>query len=799
MNGIISVSASRSSSQPKMVTSVTIGLCLFSGFIAGLNVSTFSLTRLNPFHTSIIDFDKISWITKESVQNFKLATLDSIEVTEEIVFVPYEMKTGKEKRFFFQSFQKPKVSNLTKLQRIVRLLQKPKPSVIAKVDLFKDFQNASFKITQDFSLAALGQTPKPQQSVAMTASSAASTVQKNRNIESELIAALSDQEVSRPYPRSKFTRAPKVVQPKRSAKLQAVETGFEEQENLNEVPLAATGVFARSLAKVTQRVHAVESEVNSQSDAVIMPIPSPLLMASMLPPNSKTLSRSAKAERSPREDAGLKLEPVQVSHSELANVTQTEMGGAARATGLEDLSSSPSMSTQDLPTIAAATESAELSKSDEKKLTAELLNYQLLNQSKKPDTTLAAQAVSPVSRREIPMPDQTSEPEATVDEAMHSKNTSRPTDCSVLANHDFIKPINSGAGDVNNQICPTRKTWISKTRTSTGWVKLDGDMHLSTVTLHPAPNQGSTLLIDQNGLALIALKNGIHITKGMGIILGKAPAGYKVEFTGRAEETEYFETNGNSYFAILNVEPGAGVVELESKTNQNQNSTIFTPVLEDTVTYLDLVSPVIQNLPIKVTKSGLANDPEVMNLTVGISTQSGIQAITQANGQAMLKNVSLVPGYPVFIDVSSKTAEQTQSYTYRYQLKSRKKSGFFEVNQIAETSIHHWLKQVKQGLSDQGAMVVGLYDRKKLDGFKNHYFTKVQPLTAKFGLEPMNFSILWNGTLSSTEPLEGDAPRFMSVQVAEGLSQVQLVDESQKAVRTELLPISPRVIHVISE
>ncbi len=798
MNGIISVSASRSSNPPKMVTSVTIGLCLFSGFIAGLNVSTFSLTRLNPFHTSIIDFDKISWITKESVENFKLATVDSVEVTEEIVFVPYEMKTGKEKRFFFQSFQKPKVSNLIKLQRIVRLLQKPKPAVIAKVDLFKDFQNASFKIKQDFSLAAIGQTPVPHESIAMTSSSAATTVttiRKNRNIESELIASLSDQEISRPYPRSKFSRPPKIVPPKRSAKLAAIETGFNDQADLNEVPLAATGVFARSLAKVTQAAPVQMSGVNTHSDAVIMPIPAPLLMAAMLPPDSKVLANKAKSVIGQKVNREIEVQP---SRTELAEAGVPSFGGAARATGLEDFAHETT--TAELPMIAAATASAELSKEEEKKLSSDLLNYQFMNQTKKSEAIIASNTTAPPIRRQVPMPDrEVEEPSPVVDEAIHSKSALRPTDCSILANHDFIKPINSGTGEVNNQICPSQKVWVSKAQGNTGWVKLAGDQHLSTVTLHPAPNQGSTLLIDQNGLALIALKNGIHITKGMGIILGKAPSGYKVEFTGRAEETEYFETNGNSYFAILNVEPGAGVVELESKTNQNQNSTIFTPVLEDTVTYLDLAPPVLQNLPIKVIKNGTENDSEVMNLTVGISTQNGIQAITQANGQAMLKNVSLVPGYPVFIDVSSKSSEQIQSYTYRYQLRNRKKSGFFEVNQIAENSIRNWLKQVKQGLSDQGAMVVGHYDRKKLDGFKNHYFTKVQPLTAKFGLEPMNFSILWNGTLSSTEPLEGDAPRFMSVQVAEGLSQVQLVDESQKAIRTELLPISPRVIHVISE
>jgi hypothetical protein len=185
-------------------------------------------------------------------------------------------------------------------------------------------------------------------------------------------------------------------------------------------------------------------------------------------------------------------------------------------------------------------------------------------------------------------------------------------------------------------------------------------------------------------------------------------------------------------------------------------------------------------------------------LTVVISTQQNIQAITQSNGTAILRNVNVVQGYPVFIDVSSKSKDQL-SYTYRYEIKSRNTRGYHVVNQIKERSLYKWLKQVKQGLSDQSAMIVGFYNRKILNGFKNLYTTKTEPKGAHFGLEPMNYSILWDGKISATEPLEGDVPRFMSVQVPEGLSQVQLLNEAHQITNAQLIPVSPRVIHVISE
>ncbi len=376
------------------------------------------------------------------------------------------------------------------------------------------------------------------------------------------------------------------------------------------------------------------------------------------------------------------------------------------------------------------------------------------------------------------------------------QNATKATDCD-LSTHLFVKPNAAIMDDKGNQINPEQNTWISKNWDCTGWIRSELTDYIPTVTLQPAPNNGSTLLLDQNSLALLAIRSGVRIAKGAGTVVGVLPENYKVEFLGRSEDTQYFDSNGRKYFAILNVEPGAGVLALESQANQNSSATIFTPVFEDTVTYLDLVEPTAQNLNIKVVKSGQENDPDVAGLTVGLSTQNSIQAITQSTGQASLKSVNLVHGFPVFIDVSSKQDQKT-GYTYRYELKQHD-GGVFVVNQISEKTIHHWLKQLNQGLSDQSGMVVGIYNRNRLDGFKQNHFSQVEPLSAKFGLEPVSFTVLWDGKISANDPLEGDIPRFMAVQVPEGLSRIKLLDESHQSIQSVLMPISPRVIHMISE
>ncbi|MBU6152710.1 MAG: hypothetical protein KGP28_00280 [Bdellovibrionales bacterium] len=377
------------------------------------------------------------------------------------------------------------------------------------------------------------------------------------------------------------------------------------------------------------------------------------------------------------------------------------------------------------------------------------------------------------------------------------KEVEKPGKCGLGIEHPFSLPGNETPLEMDSQICPEKLTWISRSWNSTGWVKVEGARHMPTLTRHPAPSNIETLLMHEYHLADLFLKAGARLTKGMGIIVGKVPVGYKVDFAGRSEEPVYFESKGNKHFAILNVEPGAGVLELVSEKDQELNTTVFVPVLEDVVTFMALSEPEVRNIQVKVNKNTTREDQEIVGLTVGLSTQTGIQAITRSDGTALLSNVRTIKGYPLFVDIGSRQGQEA-GYIYRYELIEPDSSGYFQVNQIAEKSLYRWLNQVKQGLSDQGALVVGAYQRTRIDGFREEYRTETRPLTSRFGLEPLNYSILWNGKISSQDPLEGDLPRFMSVQVSEGLSQVLLKGPNEEVLKSDLIPVSPRVIHVIS-
>lgn len=374
--------------------------------------------------------------------------------------------------------------------------------------------------------------------------------------------------------------------------------------------------------------------------------------------------------------------------------------------------------------------------------------------------------------------------------------TTHTNNCQGLDSHKYSKP--GLTPDI--QFNPEQKAWISKKMIDNcpvGWVKLEDPSIFPTITMHSSTQQGSTLLLDQNAIGLLSIKLGVKIARGSGLIVGNIPPGYEVEFLGRAEEPTPFEHEGKKYFAILNAEPGSGTLLLEHTKNPNENASLFFPVLSDTITYLDLKQPQKITARFAVVKSGIENDPEISGLNLWYSINREIQAITSIKGYAELRDFNIVPGYPYFVDLTSKFGE-VQSYTYRYEIWPEQKSKVNRLYQTEEKSIYRWLKQVRQGVSDQSGLILGFVNPKKLSGFKQHHFVRIQSLADRFNLDPVGLSISWDGRSAlPNEPLEADKPRYMGVQVPEGVIRVQIESESRASIVERLIPVSPRVINVI--
>lgn len=379
--------------------------------------------------------------------------------------------------------------------------------------------------------------------------------------------------------------------------------------------------------------------------------------------------------------------------------------------------------------------------------------------------------------------------ESTSDEmALASEPGTDP--CKLGLNHEFLH-----AGRAH---CPERATALSRNHRAEGWVKVEGSGHLPSIVHQPAPNGGASLLLDSSELNDLALRAGIGIVKGAGVIVGPAQTGYRISFAGRSEEPEWFESGGKRYFAILNAEPGAGVIELAKENDPTEIATVFVPVLGDLITYVDLAPPVRTDLSVRVVKTGRLEDPDTTGLTVGWSMHQGIRAITRNSGFAELKGVHIVPGFPAFLDIQSRRGEEP-GFVHRYEIRNPADGQLHLLPQIPEPQLSKWLGQVRTGLSDQSAMIVGSIRPSRINPQGPPVTASVEPLTEKYGLEPLTYTLLWDGKISSQAPLDPRSPRFMVVQIPEGLSQVRIGTDQTTPAILGLLPVSPRVIHVITE
>lgn len=370
------------------------------------------------------------------------------------------------------------------------------------------------------------------------------------------------------------------------------------------------------------------------------------------------------------------------------------------------------------------------------------------------------------------------------------------TGCKDISKLKLIKPVDLINGE-NIHLCPTRKAWLSKNANGHGWVKMEIENHFPIIAHYPQPGSDQVLLMDDNSVALMAIKAGVQFSKESGMVMGTVPSGYRVEFSGRTDEVQYLELQSQKYFFILNVDPGAGVIELVSEKNPEEVASVFVPVVKGVISYLSLKTPESTDLKIQIQKDD-SKKTDVSGLVISLSAQTQIHGITNESGLAELKKVPLISGYPIYVDSESKL-NGSKSYQYRYELVTGSKDGTYRLKQFTEKSIHKWLKQYKGKLSKQSGMIIGNYSRKKLGGFKNHYFPKAVDLTNEDGNHSRTMSILWNDQLSETEPLEGDLPRFMSLQLEEGLTQLNIINDNNKIVQSTLIPVSPRVINVVSD
>lgn len=333
---------------------------------------------------------------------------------------------------------------------------------------------------------------------------------------------------------------------------------------------------------------------------------------------------------------------------------------------------------------------------------------------------------------------------------------------------------------------------------SGGWEIFDaGPRYLKTIVRSPATR--NIPFIDLQALKMIAFSSGNEYHFQTGVVFGKIPKGWLLNFLGRSEKPLYFDSenipilsdniNLERYFLLLNVEPGVGLLKLR-EPNRNIEGSFALLSNPGVSSYIDLTEIYSMHLSGRVLDATQNKTKGTGQVTVQIIEQSQSLTVSDPHGYFSFPNLVTAPGFATFIETNSE-----DGFTHRYQVRADLENEV-TLYRLPSTQIQEWIGHLAGGISDQSGIIVGAFPT--LTAIKEN-----QPLSAAIGtfvdppLIPQIFGLTASGDLKSDSVVSSESHRLLGVQISEGNHILELTDLSQKQIWSELIVSSPNVINMV--
>ncbi len=327
----------------------------------------------------------------------------------------------------------------------------------------------------------------------------------------------------------------------------------------------------------------------------------------------------------------------------------------------------------------------------------------------------------------------------------------------------------------------------------TGWRIARSSEHWPSVYWNQS---GQIPMLSKNAAKLLAMKTGAPLQEEAGILIAKAPAGWSLEFGGRAEHPLIFsETNQllatdsveqGRYYVFLNASPGAQILYL---VKSGETGVLALPVFGGMLSFADLSQPEHRAITGKV----LDTSGTSTRGTGGVRVQlvgSGQTTVTNGSGSFQFPNVVTFGSQPLFVET-----ESNHGYPHRYKLNPKSaKQPLFE---LSEDQIHDWVGQLEGGVSSESGLIVGALPTVAAANEDRKPIPSIKTLATDPTLSPETYTLSSSGQLMVKTPLTAANSRVVGVQVPEGPALIQLTDKDGKVLWSELLVVSPRVLSVV--
>ena len=328
------------------------------------------------------------------------------------------------------------------------------------------------------------------------------------------------------------------------------------------------------------------------------------------------------------------------------------------------------------------------------------------------------------------------------------------------------------------------------TLTTDGWKIAAAPQHWPTLHWNPK-GEHDVALPSYNTAQMLARLANVSIQPGTGIVVGRIPEGWSVEFTGRSESVVMLgEDRGMKGFAFMNAAPGAATLTLRSADLGDQASVALV-VLPEHASFMDLSSITQRDWSGRVLDASSASAKGLRDVSVSVLDQPQSVTVSGKAGRFEGGRVMVVGDYPVMIET---TARDGFKHRYRVDPSSLNQ---LELFRMSESQLQGWISQLEGGVSPDSGLIVGASPGLVHSVGDGRVFPKVHALLGAATLEPETYTVTESGELHVGSPLEISSPRFVGVQVPEGPVVVQAEDQHQDLLSSQWIVAQPGVVNVV--
>lgn len=307
-------------------------------------------------------------------------------------------------------------------------------------------------------------------------------------------------------------------------------------------------------------------------------------------------------------------------------------------------------------------------------------------------------------------------------------------------------------------------------------------------------------LLSHNAARMLAALLRVPLYEEAGVVLGRLPAGLRVEFSGRSEKAVYLNddllrldaeaSQEERLFAFINAEPGAHVLHLIDSATGNKVSGVALPVLNETSTYVDLRKVRDVSITGRILDALAFGAEGISNAQVQLVGFESSSQVSNSSGRFSIPGLRLYSDLPLYLEVRT-----PEGFVHRYQVKSNRLLGL-NLFHFDSSVIAGMLRQLEGGVSPESGIAIGAAPGLRARE-KGQLLPSVRSIEARSSLVPEAYSLDGADHLLVEQSLSVESPRYLSVQLPEGLNVLGLQSEKGETLSSELLMSSPGVVNVV--